>query len=141
MVQWLLKTEPDEYSFDDLVRDGETVWSGISAAPALAHLRRAKKGDRAFLYHTGEERTIVGVARLTSDPYPDPANPGLNAEGQPKTPVVKLKAEKRVPMPVSLAAIKADTRFASWALVKQSRLSVVPITPELSAILEKMAGL
>ncbi len=140
MVKWVLKTEPGEYSFEDLTREGETVWSGISSPAAVAHLRRARKGDRAYLYHTGTERAIVGVVRITSDPYEDPEQPGVNRDGLPLRPVVRLKAMARVPRPLSLAAIKDDKRLSSWALVKQGRLSVVPVPAEISAILERLTG-
>jgi predicted RNA-binding protein with PUA-like domain len=141
MVRWLFKTEPGEYSFDDLLREKETVWTGVSAAPALANLRQSRKGDRVFIYHTGDEKAIVGLAQLVSDPYPDPEAPELNDKGEPKVPIVRLKPLKRVPNVVTLSTIKSDARFAQWAFVRQSRLSIVPMPGTLSKALERLAGL
>ena len=135
MATLLLKTEPGEYSFDDLLREKKTVWSGVSSAPALQAIRAAKKGDEAFIYHTGDEKRIVGLAQLTSDPYPDPD------QDDPKLIVFDLKALRRVPEPVPLARVKADARFASFALVRQSRLSVMIVPQELDVILRGWTGL
>lgn len=121
MARWLLKTEPSEYSFDQLVKDKKTVWSGVSNATALIHLRSMSKGDEAIIYHTGDERAAVGLATIASGPYPDP-----DAD-DPKRVVVDLKAGKRLASPVSLATIKADKAFAGWDLLRISRLSVMPV--------------
>jgi predicted RNA-binding protein with PUA-like domain len=138
---FILKTEPSEYSFADLQRDKRTTWSGITAAPALAHLRKARKGDLALIYHTGDEKRIVGLARLASDPRPDPSNPGLNDRGEPRFPVVDLTPVKPARMPITLAVLKADTRFAALPLITQTRLSVIPIPTKLEPILLRLAGL
>ena len=122
MNYFLLKTEPSEYSFDDLVKDGRTVWSGVAAAPALIHLRAMQKGDRAFIYHTGKEKQIVGIAAITAGPYPDPN------ENDPKLVVVEIKAEQRLPHPVPLSLIKSTKALASMPLVRIGRLSVQPVT-------------
>lgn len=122
MKYFLLKTEPSEYSFDDLLRDRTTVWSGISAAPALKHLRSMKKGDLSFVYHTGEERQIVGIAKIVSQPYPDP-----KADDE-KLVVVDLQGLKKLKNPVSLALIKSKKELASMPLVRIGRLSVQPVT-------------
>ena len=122
MKYFLLKTEPSEYSFDDLLRDRKTVWSGISAAPALKHLRSMKKGDLSFVYHTGEERQIVGIAKIVSQPYPDP-----KADDE-KLVVVDLQGLKKLKNPVSLALIKSKKELASMPLVRIGRLSVQPVT-------------
>ncbi|HSU65375.1 MAG TPA: EVE domain-containing protein [Tepidisphaeraceae bacterium] len=121
MARWLLKTEPDCYAWDDLVRDKRTVWDGISNALALKHLRTMKQGDSALIYHTGDQRAAVGVAEITSAPYVDPN------EGDEKLVVVDLKPKKKLSHPVTLDDIKADRAFAGWDLLRISRLSVVPV--------------
>jgi predicted RNA-binding protein with PUA-like domain len=121
---WILKTEPDAYSYADLVRDGGTVWDGVSNNAALLHLRAARPGDQALIYHTGDERQAVGLAEVTSGPYPDPKLE------DPKLVVIDLRPLRALPRPVGLAAIKADPFFADFALVRQGRLSVVPVGPE-----------
>lgn len=134
MRYWILKTEPDHYSYADLVRDGATVWDGVANSVALKHMREMQPGDQALIYHTGDERRAVGLAELTSAPYPDPQL------GDPKLIVVDLRPLQLLPRPVELAAIKADPFFAEFALVRQGRLSVVPVTPEQWARLMAMAG-
>lgn len=143
MPTFLLKTEPSEYSFDSLVRDGRTVWSGISNNAALAHLRTARKGDQAFIYHTGDERAIVGVAAIMSDPYEDPANPGRTAAGTARFAVVDLRAGKRAPRTLTLEAMKGDRRFAvrEFALLRQSRLSVMPVPEKIDSLIRGLTGL
>lgn len=141
MATFLLKTEPGEYSFDDLVADRHTTWTGISSAAALGHLRAVRKGDYALIYHTGNQKAIVGLAEFTSAAYADPASPSLNDRGEPKTPVADLKPLRAARHPVTLAQIKADKRFAEFAMVKQSRLSVMPVPPPLDKALRSLAGL
>jgi len=122
MNYWLLKTEPDTFSWDDLVRDKKTGWDGVRNFQARSHLKAMKKGDLAFVYHTGEEKSVVGIAKLTKENYPDPKdNEWVAVE---IAPVNKLKN------PVSLAQIKADKRFTNMVLVKASRLSVQPVKKE-----------
>lgn len=121
MARWLLKTEPDSYAWDNLVRDKRTVWDGVSNALALKHIRTMKKGDAALVYHTGNERAAVGVAEVVSDPYPDPK------EGDKKLVVVDLKPKRKLARPVTLNDIKADKAFAGWDLLRIGRLSVVPV--------------
>jgi predicted RNA-binding protein with PUA-like domain len=121
---WLLKTEPDHYSYTDLERDTQTIWDGVANNAALLHLRAMRPGDMALIYHTGDERQAVGLAEIISAPYPDPA------QNDPKLVVVNLRPLGRLTRPVTLAAIKADPFFADFALVRQGRLSVVPVTPE-----------
>src|ERR1700679_2617819 len=118
MAKWLLKTEPDCYSWDDLIRDKKTTWDGISNALALKHLRTAKKGDLALIYHTGDEKAAIGVAEITSNAYPDP-----KAEDD-RMAVVDLKLKHKFPRGVTLAEIKADPAFTGWDLIRNSRLSV-----------------
>ena len=122
MAHWLLKTEPNEYSYDDLVKEGTTVWDGVSNALALKYLRTMETGDTAFIYHTGKERQIIGTAEIVSQPYPDPA---LN---DPKRVVVKVKMGDIIPNSVSLKQIKQDEYFNNFDLVKLPRLSIVPVS-------------
>jgi len=121
---WLLKTEPTTYSYADLEREGRATWDGVANPVALKHLRTMAVGDRCFIYHTGAEKRIVGVARVTKAPYPDPK------AGDPKLVVVDLEPVERVGRPVTLAEIKADPRFADWELVRIGRLSVMPVSAE-----------
>ncbi len=125
MARWLLKTEPSEFSFDDLVAKKTATWDGVSNALALKHIRAMKKGDEVFIYHTGNEKAVVGLAKVTSDPYPDPK------AGDEKLVVVDLKAGKRLANPVTLASIKADKSLANWELVRVGRLSVMPVSDEV----------
>jgi len=131
---WLLKTEPSDYSYADLSRDGKTVWDGVSNNFALKHLRNIKAGDLAFIYHTGKERALVGIAEVISDPYPDPK------KSDAKLAVVEVKAREELPQSVSLAEVKADSEFSDFLLVRLSRLSVMPVTPPQWNRLLAMAG-
>jgi len=114
---YLLKTEPSDYSFADLVRDGETLWDGVANPAALKHLRGMRPGDRLLIYETGSIKSVVGRARVTSADGPD--------SGAPK---VNIQAAKPLAKPISLAQIKANRLFADSALVRQGRLSVVPLS-------------
>lgn len=133
MGRWLLKSEPDTYSFDDLVRDKETVWDGVSNPVALKNIRSMKKGDLAFFYHTGGVRAVIGVAEISSDPYPDP-----KAKND-KLVVVKIKHKKKLSREVSLDEIKADKVFAGWELLRIGRLSVVPVPAAMWDRVEKLS--
>ncbi len=135
MGYWLLKTEPQVYSYADLLREGGTVWDGVTNNAALKQLRAIQPGDQALIYHTGDERRAVGLAEVTSAPYPDPR------QDDPRLVVVDVRPLRLLPRPVDLATIKADPFFAGFALVRQGRLSVVPVTPEQWARLLAMAGL
>jgi predicted RNA-binding protein with PUA-like domain len=127
MPQYLiLKTEPSEYAFADLQRDGRTRWDGISNPVALKHLRSMHRGDQAMVYHTGDEKRVVGLATVASEPDENAA--------------VELEAGRSVATPVTLAAIKADPAFKDLALVRMGRLSVVPVPAELWKKLLGMAG-
>jgi predicted RNA-binding protein with PUA-like domain len=121
MAHWLLKTEPSTYSFDDLVRDTQTRWDGITNPVALKYLRSAAVGDHALVYHTGDEKAVVGLAEIVRAAYADPKNEKLS--------VVDLKAGARLSRPVTLAEMKAEPTFEGSPLVRQGRLSFVPITP------------
>lgn len=123
MPFWLLKTEPDCYSWDDLARDKKTAWDGVTNALALKHIRTMAKGDLALIYHTGDERAAVGIAEIVSAPYPDP-----KADDERHV-VVDVKSKKKLAQPVTLSDIKADPAFAGWDLLRISRLSVVPVPP------------
>lgn len=132
-MNWLLKEEPTHYGFDDLVRDGRTSWTGVRNPLAQKHLRSIAKGDRIFFYHTGSEKAVVGIARAAGAAYPDPADKGGKLYAVDVEPVRKLKE------PVTLAAIKADTAFASFPLVRMPRLSVMPVTEAEWKRIESMA--
>ncbi len=116
-MNYLLKTEPSEYSFADLQRDKETIWDGVSNPVALKHLRAMNPGDRLIIYETADNKSAVGTATAVSADVSDPKNPR-----------VKIKAGKPLPQPITLAAIKANKLFADSPLVRQGRLSVVPLT-------------
>lgn len=122
MAYWLLKTEPEEYSYCDLERDGSTVWNGVSNSLALKHLRTMEIGDLALIYHTGKERRVIGVAEVVTLPYPDPTL------DDSKRVVVQVQAIQKVPQPISLNQIKQDENFAGFDLLRLSRLSVVPVS-------------
>lgn len=123
-MNYLLKTEPSEYSFSDLRRDKETTWDGVSNPVALKNLRAMKPGDQLIVYHTGDDKSAVGTASVVSVDASDEKNPR-----------VKIKAGKPLPKPVSLAEIKANKLFADSPLVRQGRLSVVPLTePQYKAL-------
>jgi predicted RNA-binding protein with PUA-like domain len=122
MSYWLLKTEPATYSYADLERDKKAVWDGVSNPLALKNIRAMAKGDLAFVYHTGEEKAIVGIAEITSAPYPDPK------QNNEQLVVIELKPKERLKSPVTLAAVKARKEFAQWERVP--RLSVMPVSAE-----------
>ncbi len=126
---WLLKTEPGDYNFADLERDVSTIWDGVRNPAALKHMRAMQPGDRALIYHTGNERKIVGCAEITSHPYTDPEATPESERKNASPVVVDLRVSRRLPHSVPLATIKSDPFFADFALVRQGRLSVVPVTP------------
>lgn len=133
MSFWILKTDADSYPFDQLERERRAVWDGVSNALALKHIRSMGRGDSALIYHSNVGKELVGLARIVSDPYPDPKDPRLA--------VVDLEAGQRLPNRVSLASIKADSRFADLGLVRMSRLSVIPVPPEQWHWLLELGGL
>ena len=122
MAFWLFKQEPDEFSYDDLVAAGSTTWEGVTNALAQKHLRSVAAGDRVFLYHTGKEKSVMGIMEAIES-HIDPDNE--------KFTIVTVKPIRKLKNPVPLADIKADARFAAWELVRISRLSVMPVSPEL----------
>lgn len=131
---WILKTEPSTYSFDRLMQEGTAVWDGVSNPVALKHIRAMKRGDRALIYHTGDEKSVVGIADVVSDAYPDPKLK------DPKLVVVELKAVRKLARPVTLAEVKADKAFADLGLVRQGRLSVMPASAAQWSRLVKLGG-
>lgn len=141
MATFLFKTEPSEFSYADLVKERRSCWNGVSNNAALAHLRTAVVGDEVLIYHTGDEKAIVGLAKVVKAPYEDPKQPGKNAKGEPKFAVVDLAPVKAVKSPVTLAAIKADARFSEFPLVTQGRLSVMPVSAAIDKAIRKLAGL
>jgi predicted RNA-binding protein with PUA-like domain len=121
---WLVKTEPSEYSFQDLKRDGQTVWNGVANALAMKHLKAMAKGDRVMVYHTGDERQIVGIAEVVRPAYPD-----LRSE-DPRQAVVDLRCVRALKNPVPLSRLKPMRDFADFELVRMGRLSVMPVSEE-----------
>ncbi|HEV8196741.1 MAG TPA: EVE domain-containing protein [Gemmatimonadales bacterium] len=132
---WLLKTEPTTYSFEQLVRDGRATWDGVRNPTALRHLRSMTAGDEVLIYHSGKDPRVVGLARVTKGPYPDPT------AGNPKIVVVDLAPVRPLPSPVPLSAIKADPRLLTMELVRISRLSVMPISKPHWNIILKAGGI
>lgn len=122
MALWLCKQEPDCYSFDDLVRDGATLWDGVTNALARKHLRQMRTGDRVLFYHTGKEKAVVGEMVVAGDPRPDPKADDDAAVA------VEMRPVRKLANPVPLARIKADKVLATWDLVRLPRLSVVPVS-------------
>ncbi len=133
-MNFLFKEEPTHYSFEDLVRDGKTSWTGVRNALAQKHLRSVKKGDGIFFYHTGGEKAVVGIAKAAGDAYPDPKDPDGKLHAVDVVPVKKLRR------PVTLAEIKAKPAFKDFPLVRISRLSVMPVTDKEWTEIEKMAS-
>jgi predicted RNA-binding protein with PUA-like domain len=126
MAHWLLKTEPEEFSWDDQVKRGAKgeSWTGVRNFTARRYMTEMKKGDHAFFYHTGDEKQVVGIVEVIREAYPDPTD----EKGVFKS--LDVKAVKPFPKPVTLAAVKADARLKDMALVKYARLSVQPVTPQ-----------
>lgn len=133
-AKWLFKSDPEHYSFQDLERDGQTVWDGVSNNLALKNLRSARAGDLTLIYHTGKEKAVVGVAEVTRDPYPDPK------QKDSRLAVVDLKFLKILPKPVSLAVIKQDASMRDFQLVRMPRLSVMPVTEIQWNTITKLGG-
>ena len=122
MNHWLLKTEPTTFSWSDLLRDKKATWDGVRNFQARKNLRELKKGDRAFIYHTGDEKAIIGISTITKEGYPEPNAPDWVA--------VDLAPEKALKNPVTLARIKQDKSLQKMVLVRAARLSVQPVTKE-----------
>ena len=137
MAYWLLKSEPESWSYDDQKKKGAKgdAWTGVRNFTARRYLKDMKKGDRAFFYHTGDEKAVVGIVEVARDAYPDPT-----AKGEPWV-VVDVKAVEALPEPVTLAAVKREPKLKGMALVKYSRLSVQPVTDAEWKLVCKMGGL
>lgn len=129
MAHWLMKSEPGTYSWSDLVRDGSTEWDGVRAPAARLHLKAMKRGDEAYFYHSGNERSVIGVMRVTREAAPDPKDPDWVS--------VAVEPVRELARPVTLKQVKADPRLGKMELVRQSRLSVSPVRDEeWKAVLE-----
>lgn len=135
MAYWLIKSEPDTWSWDQHVRKGADSWTGVRNHQAKVHLQTMKKGDKAFFYHSNEGKEIVGVSEVVKEAYIDPTD-SKNAFF-----AVDFKAVEPLKTPVSLATLKADKHFANMVLVKNSRLSVQPVTADEWKAIRKMGGL
>lgn len=129
--RWLVKTEPSTYAFEDLQREGRTAWTGVKNAAAQIHLRAMAAGDEVLVYHTGAVKAVVGRARVARAPYPDPTAPGTRLVCVDLEPVAALER------PLLLAALRGDARLATWDLLRQSRLSVMPVPAAVWAVLRE----
>jgi len=125
MNYWLVKQEPSAYSYDNLEKEKKTIWDGVHNNLALKHIRTMKIGDKSLFYHTGEEKRVVGIIEITSDPYPN------SKESDKRFVVVDVKPVTRLKRPVTFEEIKKDVRFKDWELLKISRLSVMPAPKNL----------
>ncbi len=134
MTYWLLKSEPQDYSYTDLKQAERTVWNGVKNPLALKYLRTMQPTDKALFYHTGKERRVVGIAQILSLPYPDPAL------DDPKLVVVDIRAVRSLPQPVTLAQIKQSGNFADFDLIRLPRLSVVPVSAQYWQQILQLAG-
>ncbi len=133
-MNWLFKEEPENYNYDQLARDGRTSWTGVRNPVAQKNLKAVEKGDRIFFYHTGKQKAVVGIAKAAADAYPDPDD----ATG--KLYAVDVLPVKKLTQPVTLAAVKADKFFASFALTRVPRLSVMPVTDDQWERIERMGS-
>jgi len=134
MAHWLIKSEPSAYSWDQLVKEKRTAWTGVRNAQAGANLKAMKAGDLCFFYHSNEGKEIVGIAKVVKTAYPDPTDKAGKAVA------VDVAAVEPVEQPVTLGAIKADPKFTDFKLVRQSRLSVVPVSDEHWKLILKMSS-
>lgn len=130
MKYWLVKQEPEKYSFEDLLKDGKAVWDGVRNYQARNNLREMKKGDKVFFYHSVSEKSVVGTAEVSKENFPDPADA--------KWLVVEIKPLGKLANPVTLERIKAEKTLENIALIKQSRLSVMPLTKEEFETIKKL---
>jgi len=132
MAHWLMKSEPESYGWDDLVRDGGTEWDGVRNNAARLHLKAMQPGDEAFLYHSMSDKAVVGIMRVTRGPAPDPKDGNWVS--------VRVEPVRKLLAPVTLAEIKAEPALAKMELIRQSRLSVAPVKDEEWALILRMAG-
>lgn len=133
MPCWLLKTEPESYSFNDLLHEGRTRWDGVRNAQAANNLRAMADGDEVFIYHSGSQKAVVGLARVAGTAYPDPDDPSGRFVAIDVTPLRALT-------PVTLAILKSTPALANLAIMRQSRLSVAPVSLEERAAILQLAG-
>ena len=131
--RWLFKTEPNSYSFDELVREKRTVWDGVKNNAARKNLRAVTRGDQVYIYHTGNEKAVIGVAKAVSGPYQDPES------SDPKAVVVDIAVVERLDRPVTLAELKARPDLATFPLVRLPRLSVMPVSTSEWSTIERLA--
>lgn len=134
MAYWLVKTEPTVFAYEDLVRLGRDRWDGVRNWAALHHMSKMHPGDLCLFYHTGDERRAVAVCRVVSEPYPEPG------QDDPRIRIVDVAPAYRLAHPVPLARIRLDATFAEWELVRQSRLSIMPVPEDLWSRIHEMAG-
>jgi predicted RNA-binding protein with PUA-like domain len=132
MAHWLMKSEPESYSWDDLVRDGGTEWDGVRNNAARLHLKAMKNGDEAFFYHSMSDKAVVGIMRITREAQPDPKDADWVS--------VRVEPLRALSRPVTLAEIKAEPKLAKMELIRQSRLSVAPVRQEEWRKIVDMAG-
>jgi predicted RNA-binding protein with PUA-like domain len=132
-TRWLFKTEPSVYSYQQLVQDKKTMWDGVKNNLALKNLKDIKKGDEIIIYHTGDEKAAVGIARALGGAYPDPS------QKNPRMLVVDIEAVKVLPRPVTLAEVKANKKLANFDLVRLSRLSIMKVSDDQWETMEGMA--
>jgi predicted RNA-binding protein with PUA-like domain len=132
--RWLFKTEPSVYSYQQLEKDKKTIWDGVKNNLALKNLNDIEKGDQILIYHTGDEKAAVGVARALGGAYPDPS------QKNPRMLVVDIEAVKPLPRPVTLAEVKTNSKLANFDLVRLSRLSIMKVSEEQWNIIQAMAG-
>jgi predicted RNA-binding protein with PUA-like domain len=132
MAHWLMKSEPESYGWDDLVRDGATEWDGVRNNAARLHLKAMTAGDEAFFYHSMSDKAVVGIMRVTRDAQPDPTAADWVT--------VRVEPVRPLPRPVTLAEIKAEPKLAKMELIRQSRLSVAPVRDEEWKKILEMAG-
>jgi predicted RNA-binding protein with PUA-like domain len=135
MAYWLVKSEPSVYAWDTLVKDGKTFWSGVRNYQAAANMKAMKCGDKAFFYHSNEGKEIVGIVEITKEYYPDPT------DKQGKFGMVDVSPDKALKKPITLAQIKTVPKLKNMALVRQSRLSVCPVTKEEWETITRLGGL
>lgn len=134
MAYWLVKSEPNTYAYGDLVRDGTTVWDGVRNNAAALHLKAMKVGDEVLFYHSQEEKAVVGVAKVAREAFPDESDPSGRFVAVELAPVRALAAR------VGLAAMKGESALSGMAMLRQSRLSVSPVTAEEWAVIQRMSG-
>ena len=131
MAHWLMKSEPESYSWEDLVRDGGTEWDGVRNNAARLHLKAMKKGEEAFFYHSMSDKAVVGIMRIAREAQPDPKNPDWVS--------VRVEPVRALARPVTLAEIKAEPRLAKMELIRQSRLSVAPVRDDEWRVVQELA--